>query len=179
MRHTFLTKSGYLLAGLLAVSLLGSCGNDSTVPADGELIVDTASISYTHLGTPVAGGGCTGIVNGVGINTSDATIKVITVGADGNPAGKIDVEVSASFAENTSAGGAVTALFFIDKGVDVLISAVADPAPYTVTTDEFGELFLKFRYDTTYDANCIYQGQVKIASGLHAKNVDFSVAIAK
>lgn len=178
MLKNIFSRTATTLALSSIILLISSCGNDSTVATDGELLVDTSAITYLHLGTPVAGGGCTNIVGGMGANTDDSKIKITTIGVDGNPTGKLDVELSASFAENTSSGGAVTALFTNDKGVDTLISAATDLAPFTATTDEFGVLFITFRYDTTYDANCVYGGQIKIASGLHTSTVDFSVSVA-
>lgn len=163
---------------ILSMPLLGSCGNDARVPTGGKIIIDTSSITYQHVGTPAAGGGCAGIVAGVGANTNDNPIRILTLGANGETAGKLEFDVSVDFAENTTTGLATTALFVVDGLTDNFVSAATDPSPFTLSTDEFGELIINLVLDVTYDSNCAYAGSIKITSGVHAEKIDFSVGIA-
>lgn len=160
----------------IALFALSGCGNDSRVPTDGSLLVGTSTVTVIQpLPLPV-GVSCSGIVNGVGTATSDFIIKVTTLDPNGDPAGKLDVQISADFAENTT-GFAFTAVFITDVGkkIDTLISSTNDTAPFTATTDELGELFLKLRLDTTYGDLCLYAGQLKVSSGVHTSQVKFAV----
>lgn len=165
----------YRLAITLAlVALLGSCGNDSKIATDGTLLANPTSFTFTYGGTPPAGGGCAGIVGGVGAFTQDLIIRVVSLDSSGNPTGKIDFDIDASFAENVSTGTALTAVL-IDG---VLVSGVGDPVPFTATTDKFGELYITLRYDTTYDSNCVYAGSVTLSSGVQTILVDFAIEVA-
>ena len=136
-------KNGAAFTLILAILTLSGCGNEPRVPTNGTLLVGTSSISVTNPKNPPAGVTCSGITNGAGLVTSDFVIKITTLGIDGSPSGKIDVQISTDFAENTSQGGALTAVFVSDvgKGTDTLVSSLTDPVPFTTATDEFGELF--------------------------------------
>lgn len=173
MLKTILYRLGITFA---LIALLGSCGNDSNVQPDGQLTTDITKFTYTHAGTaalpPPVGTGCSGIVGGVGVNTQDLLVRVLTIDANGNPAGKVDFNINASFAENVTSGTAVTALLIND----VLVSGVGDPVPYTATTDSNGELYVTLRYDTTYDSTCVYTGSISLSSGIQNVLVTFEVA---
>ena len=66
MQKIIYSKIGAALILTTAILTLSGCGNESRVPPDGTLIVDTSAVSVTLPDPAPLGVSCGGIVNGVG-----------------------------------------------------------------------------------------------------------------
>jgi len=172
-----------LIAGLIPLILVTSCGNDSTAPDDGTIEFTPITEAKWETGL----GGCSNIYPGTGPEL--IVFRITVKSADGVPLGKVDLDLSMILSGNSSTAAVSWLLIDLDKdglfdGFDGTIGSYrnsadvitlgGNSAPYSTQTNEFGWLEVAVVNDV---GGCEYAGWLAVTSGAVGSTWVFDVTV--